>query len=440
MLIHNATLWDGTGSAPRRGTAMRAHEDRLTWVGPDARAPRPAAGEPVIDAAGRWVLPGLIDLHVHLTADPQQPEMLRYILTTPIPEQTLLGALHARLMLEAGFTAARDVGGAGYGNVGLKRAIDAGWIPGPRLATAGWFLTVPGGHADMVLRPDVDVPAPHVISGPGEARRAVREQVKRGADWIKLLATGGVMTGGSALGTSLWEDDELRAAVGMARRLGRPVAAHCHGAAGIVAAAEAGVATVEHGTMGDGAAAEAMARHGVVLVPTFCAAAGVVRQAKAGALPPAIAAQALAIEPAHAGAFRAAVEAGVKIACGTDTGVPGTAFGENAQELAHLVVHGLTPEQALLAATRDAAAVLGWGDRLGTLQPDRLADFLLLDGDPLADVSCLADRARLQLVVKGGQVAADRRPERTANHNPTSAPGRMPSPSTWASPSPKAAG
>jgi imidazolonepropionase-like amidohydrolase len=189
------------------------------------------------------------------------------------------------------------------------------------------------------------------------------------------------------------------------------VAAHCHGAAGIVAAAEAGVASVEHGTMADDRAAEAMARHGTVLVPTFTAAAGVVREARAGRLPPAVAAQALAIEPHHADAFRAALDAGVRIAYGTDTGVPGTTFGQNAEEFRHLVTHGLSPERALLAATRDAAALLGWSDRLGTVEPGKLADLLLFDGDPLADGSTLADLERLHLVLKGGAIAADRRPE-----------------------------
>jgi imidazolonepropionase-like amidohydrolase len=411
VLIRDAVLWDGTGGAPRRHTSLQTDGERIAWIGPDAQAPRPVDGEPVIDSAGRWLLPGLFDLHVHLTADPRQPDFLRYLITTPIPDQALMGARNAREMLEAGFTAARDLGGVGYANVALKRAIDAGWIPGPRLVTAGHFLTVPGGHGDQVLRPDVVVPAPHVITGPDEARRAVREQVKRGADWIKILATGGVMTGGTALGAALWDDDELRAVVAMARRLGKPVAAHCHGAEGIIASVKAGVQTIEHGTMGDEAAAAAMARCGAVLVPTFTAATSIVDEARAGRLPPAIAAQALQIEPRHAGAFRAALEARVRIACGTDTGVPGTTFGANARELALMVRHGLTPEQALVAATRDAAAVLGWGERLGTLEAGRLADLLLVDGDPLADISVLSERARLHLVVKGGTVASDRRPE-----------------------------
>ncbi len=407
MLITNATLWDGTGADPIHGAAIHVDGERVAWVGLAPQAPRDPQ---TIDAAGRWVLPGLIDLHVHLTVDPRQPDFMRYVQTVPIPEQTLMGAYNARLMLDAGFTTTRDLGATGFSNVALKRAIDAGQIPGPRLVTCGEFLTVPGGHGDVAFRPDLRVENPNAIAGPDDARRQVREQAKRGADWIKILATGGVMTGGTALGTSLWEDDELRAAVSVARRLGKPVAAHCHGADGIIAASEAGVTTVEHGTMADERAVEVMRRNGTVLVPTFSAAAGVVREAKAGRLPPAVAPQALAIEHSHARAFGLAREAGVRIASGSDTGVPGTAFGENAGELAHLVAHGFTPQEALLAATRDAAIVLGWQERVGTLAAERLADLILVDGDPLSEISVL--RHRVQLVIKGGAIAADRRPER----------------------------
>lgn len=410
MLITNAVLWDGSGADPQRVAALRVEGERITWVGPATSAPPQPSGEQVIDAAGRWVLPGLIDLHVHLTADPAQADFMRYIQTTPIPEQTLMGARNARLMLEAGFTTTRDLGATGYSNVALKRAIDAGWIPGPRLLTCGEFLTVPGGHGDASFRPDLPIEGSNAIRGIDDARRLVREQIKRGADWIKLLATGGVMTGGTALGASLWEDDELRAAVGMARRLGKPVAAHCHGADGMVAVAEAGVATIEHGTMADERAVEAMVRHGTTLVPTFSAAAGVVREAKAGRLPAALTSQALSIEHSHARAFKLAREAGVKIASGSDTGVPGTVFGGNAGELVHLVSQGLSPQEALLAATRDAAIVLGWQERIGTLQVGMLADVLLVDGDPLQDIAVVKDR--VQLVLLGGAAVADRRPDR----------------------------
>lgn len=409
--LTNVSVWDGTGSPPRRNISLLVRDGRIERIAPDVSR---AAGNDVrtIDGVGRWVIPGLIDLHVHITADPSQPDFMRYMATTPPAEQALVGARNARALLDAGFTTVRDMGGAGYANLSLKRAIAAGHVPGPRLITAGWFLTVPGGHGDVPLHPELQPAVPHVISGPDDARRAVREQVRRGADWIKLLITGGVMTGGTELGASLWEDDEIQAATLMARRLGRRVAAHCHGADGIVAAATAGVQTIEHCTMADSRAVEAMARSGSALVATFCAAAGVVREAKAGRLQPAVATQALAIEHSHAQAFALAREAGVLTPCGSDTGVPGTAFGQNAQELVHLHAHGLTCEEALLAATRDAAAVLEWSDRIGTLEPGKQADLLLIDADPLQTVEALADLTRIHLVVKDGEVVTDRRPDR----------------------------
>src|SRR6266508_1626053 len=145
MLITNATVWDGTGADPVRNAALHVDGERIAWIGPAAQAPR---DDHTIDAGGRWLLPGLIDLHVHLTVDPRQPDFMRYIQTVPIPDQTLMGAYNARLMLEAGFTTTRDLGAAGFANVALKRAIESGHIPGPRLVTCGEFLTVPGGHGD----------------------------------------------------------------------------------------------------------------------------------------------------------------------------------------------------------------------------------------------------------------------------------------------------
>ena len=412
MLIRNARLWDATGAAPRPNTTLRTEGERIAWIGPDERAPRPDTDEPLVDAAGRWLIPGLIDLHVHLTFDVAQGDIRTSFTSWPVAEQALLGARHARQLLESGFTSARDCGAIGWANVALKRAIDAGWVAGPRLQTCGGPLTVLGGHFDPVFRPEVTVPADGVIDGPAGARRAVRQEVKRGADWIKLLVTGGVMTGNTPLGRSLWDEAELRSAVATAERLGRKVAAHCHGAEGMIAAAEVGVSTIEHGTMGDEAAASALARNGTVLVPTFTAAASVARGARAGTLPEAVARQALVIEQTHSRSFRAALEAGVRIALGTDTGVPGTSFTENAKELGYLVEQGLSAEGALLAATREAAAVLGWEERVGTLATGALADCVLVAADPLADAGALARQADVLLVVKGGVPAADRRPER----------------------------
>lgn len=407
LLVVDAVLWDGTGRSPQRRAGLRVEGERIAWVGPMRAREAGRRGEDrVLDAAGRWLLPGLIDLHVHLTLDPTAHDLARWLTTTSHAEMALLGARHARAMVAAGFTAARDLGGWGYANIALKRAIASGWLEGPRLATAGHFLTVPGGHADFLFAPHVQLDLPNLACGAADVARAVREQVKRGADWIKVLLTGGVMTAGTPLGAALWDDGELAAAVSTARRLGRPVAAHCHGADGIRQAVEAGVATIEHASLADEAAVEAMARHGTVLVPTFSAVAGVVAAAKAGTLPPEVARQALEAGGQHSTACRMAIGAGVQIALGTDTGVPGTDFSGNATELAYLVDHGMTAEQALLAATRDAAAALGagWSPEIGTLQAGKLADFLLVTGDPLEDVAVLASSEHVAMVVQGGRI------------------------------------
>lgn len=414
LAIRGATLWDGTGGDPRPRTTVVIRGGDVAWVGPDEAPDAPLDGVRTVDAAGRWVLPGLIDLHVHLTFDTRDPDFLRTAALVPVAEAAFRGANHARIMLEAGFTGARDLGAFGDANVAIKRAIDAGWVRGPRLATCGTFITVRGGHADLPLKREVAFDQGIAVSGVDAVREAVRSRAHRGADWIKVLATAGVMTGGGApMGACLWEDDELAAAVAASARLGRKVAAHAHGADGILAAATAGVATIEHVTMADTRAVEAMARHGSAIVPTFSAAAAVFREAQAGRLSPSSAAFALAIGPRHRQSFRLALDAGVAAGFGTDIGVPGTTFGENAAEFRSMVEAGMAPSDALRSATSGAAAILGW-PKAGTVAPGYWGDVLLLDGDPLTDVNVLADRARVQMVVKAGAIEADRRPDAEA--------------------------
>ena len=411
LAIRSATLWDGTHADPRPGTTVVMRDGDVTWVGPDGAPSAPLADAQVIDADGRWLLPGLIDLHVHLTFDPRDPDFLRVATQLPVAEAALRGAHHARLMLEAGFTGVRDLGAFGDANVAIKRALDNGWVRGPRLATCGVFITVRGGHADLALRREVAIDQGIAVSGVEGVREAVRSRAHRGADWIKVLATAGVMTGGGApMGACLWEDDELVAAVQASTRLGRRVAAHAHGADGIVAAANAGVATIEHVTMADTRAIDAMAHHGTALIPTFSAAEAVYREAQAGRLSPSSAAFAMTIGPRHRESFKLALDAGVTIGFGTDIGVPGTTFGDNAAEFQTMVAAGMAPAAALRAATSGAATILGW-PKAGIVAPGYWGDAVLVDGDPLADVGILANRARVHAVIKGGVLEVDRRPE-----------------------------
>ncbi len=412
LVIRNATLWDGTSADPRPRTTVVMRDGEVAWIGPDDAPGAPVDVDRDLDAGGRWLMPGLIDLHVHLTLDPRETDFLRVAAQLPVAEAAFRGAHHARLMLEAGFTGARDLGAYGDANVAVKRAIDNGWVRGPRLATSGVFITVRGGHGDLPLRREVAIDQGVAVSGVECVREAVRSRAHRGADWIKVLATAGVMTGGGApMGACLWEDDELVAAVRTATRLGRRVAAHAHGADGILAAANAGVATIEHVTMADTRAIDAMARHGTTLVPTFSAAQAVYREAEAGRLSPSSAAFALTIGPRHRESFRMALDAGVTIGFGTDIGVPGTEFGANAAEFRTMVAAGMAPADALRAATSVAASILGW-PKAGMIAPGQWADAILVDGDPIADVGVLADRSRVHLVVKSGVIEADRRPER----------------------------
>ncbi len=411
LAIRSATLWDGTHADPRPGTTVVMRDGDVTWVGPDGAPSAPLADAQVIDADGRWLLPGLIDLHVHLTFDPRDPDFLRVATQLPVAEAAFRGAHHARLMLEAGFTGVRDLGAFGDANVAIKRALDNGWVRGPRLATCGVFITVRGGHADLALRREVAIDQGIAVSGVEGVREAVRSRAHRGADWIKVLATAGVMTGGGApMGACLWEDDELVAAVQASTRLGRKVAAHAHGADGIVAAANAGVATIEHVTMADTRAIDAMTHHGTALIPTFSAAEAVYREAQAGRLSPSSAAFAMTIGPRHRESFKLALDAGVTIGFGTDIGVPGTTFGDNAAEFQTMVAAGMAPAAALRAATSGAATILGW-PKAGIVAPGYWGDAVLVDGDPFADVGILANRARVHAVIKGGVLEVDRRPE-----------------------------
>jgi imidazolonepropionase-like amidohydrolase len=411
LRIRNAMVWDPIVADPIPRTTVVMHDGHVVWIGPDDAPSSPQSDGLLIDAGGRWLLPGLIDLHVHLTFDPRDPDFLRVATQVPVAEAAFRGAHHARLILEAGFTGVRDLGAFGDANVAIKRALDNGWVRGPRLATCGVFITVRGGHADLALRREAAIEQGIAVSGVEGVREAVRSRAHRGADWIKVLATAGVMTGGGApMGACLWEDDELVAAVRASTRLGRKVAAHAHGAEGIAAAANAGVATIEHATMADTRAIEAMARLGTALVPTFSAAEAVYREAQAGRLSPSSAAFALTIGPRHRESFKMALDAGVTIGFGTDIGVPGTTFGENAAEFGTMVAAGMTPNDALRTATSGAAAILGWS-KAGRLVQGFWADAILVDGDPTADIGVLADRHRIHAVIKAGVLEVDRRPE-----------------------------
>jgi imidazolonepropionase-like amidohydrolase len=312
--------------------------------------------------------------------------------------------------LEAGYTTAREVGALFFNDVALRDAINRGWVVGPRMQVAAFALGISGGHCDEdnayphdVLRQEFGV-AEGIANTVDQVRDAVRHQVKHGADLIKICATGGVISVGDSVGNQQYFADELKAAVETAALLERRVAAHAHGTTGIKVAVEAGVASIEHGSLIDDEGIAMMKRRGTYLVSTLMAGDAVVRMAKSGELPPAMAEKALAVGARMPESVGRAHRAGVKIALGTDNIFDPMAT--NWREFDLLVKAGLTPMDAIVAGTRTAAELLGWERVIGTVEPGKYADLVAVAGDPLADITRMAE---VRFVMKGGGVI--RRPD-----------------------------
>jgi imidazolonepropionase-like amidohydrolase len=360
-------------------------------------------GARVVDLKDAFVLPGLIDSHVHLTSE-QNPNSRLEEVTQSSAEQAMVGARHAKRTLLAGFTTVADLGGDNDAIFALRKATAAGDVPGPRIVAAGSAISVHGGHGDVngyredvmhVLRPG------SVCSGADDCRRAVREQVWQGADVIKITATGGVLSNTAAGLGQQFSREELEAIVDAAHRMGRRVTAHAHGGDGIVSFLKAGGDSIEHGTYLDPEGIALLKKSGGYLVPTLMAGDFVVKivQGPNNFFTPAQSAKALQAGPQMLDMTRRAHTGGVKIAFGTDTGV--SRHGDNAYEFQLMVKTGMTPLETLQAATVNAADHLQLESQIGRLTPGRAADLIAVRGDPLKDVSTLMNVA---FVMKDGVV------------------------------------
>jgi len=350
-----------------------------------------------IDLPNATVLPGLIDAHTHIT---MEPKFGYERLAISEPREALIGAKNARITLLAGFTTIRNVGASGFTDVALRDAINAGDVPGPRMLVSGPPLSITGGHCDNNMLPfEYHATSDGVADGIAAVQHKVRENIKYGADLIKVCATGGVLSLGDNPQASQYTLEEMKAIVADAHRLGRKVAAHAHGAEGIRWAVEAGVDSVEHGSYIDDAGIAAMKEHGTYLVPTLYLGDWMIDNAGLTHLPPPLLAKAREVIPAARKNIARAFAAGVKVAFGTDAAV--YPHGLNAHEFAVMVRLGLTPLQSIQAATVNAADLLGWSGRVGTLEPGAWADMVAVDGDPLKDVTTLE---RVKFVMKGGEV------------------------------------
>lgn len=370
--------------------------DKIVSVEPAASV-KAAANERVINLPKATVLPGLIDAHTHLTSN---PSFGYESLAISVPREALIGARNARVTLEAGITTVRNVGASGYTDVALRDAINAGDVPGPRMLVSGPALGITGGHCDDNLLPyEFHASAEGVADGIEHVQHKVRENIKYGSDLIKICATGGVLSRGDDPNASQYTLDEMKAIVADAHRLGRKVAAHAHGAQGVMWASEAGVDSVEHGHLMSDAAIATLKKNGTYLVPTLYLLDWHRDHAAEAHLPDyARRKMDLVAQTARENAKKAFVS-GVKIGMGTDAAV--YPHGLNAHEIAVYVTLGMSPLQAIQTATINDADLLGWSDKIGTLEPGKWADIIAVDGDPLQDVTTLE---HVKFVMKGGEV------------------------------------
>jgi imidazolonepropionase-like amidohydrolase len=402
VVIRAARMFDGRSDAMIPNAVVVLEGTTIKAAG--SRLPIPP-GSSVIDLGNVTLLPGFIDAHTHLSdesSDDWNADTVSGLRRT-VAEAALRASRFAERTLAAGFTTVRDVGAADYIDVGLRNAIRAGVIPGPRMLVAVHALGARGGHCDTSgfpyqrFGPEPGI-ADGIAAGPDQFRDAVRFQVKYGADVIKVCATGGVLSLGDAVDTPQITQAEMDAIVDEAHRLDKRTAAHAHGAAGAKVAIRAGIDSIEHGSFLDDEAVAMMKERGTFLVPTLMAGEYVAGKASDRQYPPEIAAKARAAVAARSAAFKRALQAGVKIAFGTDSAV--SPHGRNAQEFALLVSNGMTPAAALHTISA-SASLLGLATTLGTLEPGKLADIVAVAGDPLQDITATE---RVTFVMKEGKV------------------------------------
>jgi imidazolonepropionase-like amidohydrolase len=394
IVVRAARVIDGRGGAPVSPAVIVIRGDRIEAIGEGATIP---GGAQVIDLGAATILPGLIDLHTHLTSTGVhwEDELLK---TTP-GQAALHGAHNALVTLRAGFTTCRDMGPTWpYTDIDLRKAIDEGVVPGPRLLASGNYVSPTGGAGDArQFSIYVDVPiVRNLADGPDEIRKAVRTNLKQGADFIKILGTGAVLSKGAPPGAQEYTEEEMHVAVEEAARWGRHVAAHVHGTDGIKAAIRAGVHTIDHGSMMDDEAVELLRTHKAYFVPTLFTSESIAANRN---VPDSEKERSKQIKQIKDRSFQMVLKAGLPIGFATDAAV--VPHGENAREFGYRVRLGQPAMAAIVSATKTAAEIIGWSDRVGTIEPGKFADLIAVPGDPLRDITELE---RVTWVMKGGVV------------------------------------
>jgi len=390
-LVRGGRLFDAVDGSVRPGQSVLIEDGLIAWVGPDAHAP---AADDVVDADGRTIMPGLINGHVHLAND-GSADLAAQVRDDSAVTAALRASANALQTLRAGITTVKDCGAADNVVIDLGRAVEAGVVPGPRIIAAGRVITMTGGHGHF-MGVEAD--------GADEVRKAVRGEIKKGAGFIKAMATGGVLTLGVKPTQTALLHEELAAVVEEAHHAGRRVSTHAIGRDGIRNAILAGVDTIEHGYHLDEELFALAIERGTYLVPTLAAVRGIACHGPEGGSPDWIVAKAKTELDRSREMFRAAVESGVKIAAGTDAGTPFNPHDGLVDEIIDMVGVGLTPVRALLAATRDGAENAAVSDIAGTIEVGKSADLILVEGDPTEDITALR---RIVFVAKSGTVYRD---------------------------------
>lgn len=402
-------LIDGTGKSIQENSAVLIDNDTIVDVGPRETTTVPESCE-VLDISGKILLPGLIDTHVHLHIGEHDliipsgglpPE-----LGQPLTFIGIKGYAHAKRAFEMGFTTIRDAGDVGYLSVALRDAVNTGIVEGPRIVASGQWLSATGGHADYLplwLKRTDD--ASNVVDGIDDMLKAVRRQIKMKTDWIKLYVTGGIM---DPEDKQEFTDDELKAAIDEAHGKEKYVMGHCMHARGTLAGLKAGLDTIEHGTDLTEEIVELMLQKGTCLVPTIAVQQAIVNKGQEFGLPQTYVERFAAHVEKGRKSFAMALKAGVPIALGTDAGFNVMLHGENAKELEALAGYGMSPMQAIVAATSQAASALRLGDKIGTVERGKLADLIVVNGNPLEDLLILQDSQNILLVMKEGTICINR--------------------------------
>ena len=389
-IFRNGNVIIGNGESVEKG-AVAINGNIIAFVG-ETKKIRPSTKDKVFDISGKSILPGLIDAHVHLCLD-GSPDPMTSLLKDSTPQLTLKAAHHARQTLNAGVTTIRDMGGKDYVDLAIRDGIESGLLQGPRMICSGRVVCMTGGHGWQFGRE---------ADGTDEVREAVREQLKAGVDFIKLMATGGVMTKGVDPGATQFTLEELLAGVEEARKAGRRTATHAQGTEGIKNSLWAGVNSIEHGFFLDDEAVDLMLEMNAFLVPTLNAPYQIIRGGVKRGVPRYAVEKSKAVMKSHFQSVRRAYKAKIPIAMGTDAGTPFNCHGENLKEMELLVKAAMTPMEAIVATTKIASEVLALEKKIGTLEKGKLADLIVVDGNPLKDIRVLQNKDKIQVIMREG--------------------------------------